>query len=296
MRGAVGVAERLKISALVTGLVLVGFGTSTPELVTSVNAVLKDVPAIAVGNAVGSNIANILLILGVAALIMPLPAARQSLKRDGPMMAFAAVACLFVTQFYAFGTVTGVAFVVALITYIVRTYRVERREFDSQAALHVAEAARADPRGRALPASLLLAVSGIALVIVGADLMVDGSVVVARALGVSDLVIGLTIVAIGTSLPELATSVTAALKREADIAVGNVLGSNIFNMLGILGITALVRPFDVPANLVRYDVWIMMVVTALLLAIAWRRGRIERGAAIVFLLLYAGYIAFLGLR
>lgn len=296
VRGAVGIAEKLRVSSLLTGLVLVGFGTSTPELVTSISAIMKDSPAIAVGNVVGSNIANILLILGVAALIMPLPAERKALRRDGPMLAIAALACLLVTEFWAFGRLTGALFVAGLVAYVVYTYRVERRVHDAQAALHDAEAAQVRPLSHNLPLSLAFALGGIGLVIFGANLMVDGSIVLARAMGVSELVIGLTIVAVGTSLPELATSVVAALKKETDIAVGNIVGSNIFNVLGILGVAALVQPFDLPGAEVRQDVWIMIAVTALLLLIVWTRGRLSRLAGFGFLLLYAGYIAFLGLR
>lgn len=296
VRGAVGLAERLRVSALMTGLVLVGFGTSTPELVTSINAILKDSPAIALGNVIGSNIANILLILGLAALIVPLSASREALKRDGPMMAVAAIACLLVTQFSAFGRLTGVLFVAILVAYLVYTYFLERRVYDQQAALHAAETALARPASKSLWLSLSFAVGGIGIVIVGASLTVDGSLTIARALGVSELVIGLTIVAVGTSLPELATSVVAAVKKQTDIAVGNVIGSNIFNMLGILGVSALVRPFDVPGETVRYDAWIMIAATALLLAIVWARSHLNRISGAVFLLFYAVYMVFLAMR
>ena len=296
VRGAVGIARKLKVSPLLTGLVLVGFGTSTPELVTSVNAILKGSPAIAVGNVVGSNIANILFILGLAALITPLTAEHKALKRDGPMMALAALACLFVTQFWAFGRLTGALFVTILTAYVLYVYRVERRVYDAQAALHQAEAELLPPSSRSLWVDLLFAAGGIALLIFGANMLVDGALVTARAMGVSELVIGLTIVAVGTSLPELATSIAAALKKHFDIALGNIVGSNIFNILGILGVTALVRPFDVPEETVRVDVWIMLAVTALLLAAVWRGGRLGRATGLGFMLLYGAYIALLMLR
>jgi len=296
VRGAVGAARRLRVSPLVTGLVLVGFGTSTPELVTSVNAVLKDSAGIAVGNVVGSNIANILLILGLAAVITPLRAEPKAFWRDGPMLGLATLIGCGVMLYGAYNTFIGAVFLVLLASYIVFTYVKERQSFDAQAALHVNEAELATPGPGSLWLSLLMAGAGIALVILGADWMVAGSITIARLLNIPETIIGLTIVAVGTSLPELVTSVVAAVRKESDIAFGNIVGSNIFNILGILGVTALIKPFAVPQNRLTYDAWIMLAVTALLLLLALARGRLSRIEGGFFLLLYGAYLAFLTVR
>ena len=296
VRGAVGVAEKLRVSPLLTGLVLVGFGTSTPELVTSLNAAMKDSPAIAVGNVVGSNIANILLILGLAAVIAPVAADRRALKRDGPMLALATLLCTGAALTGNINRPIGVIFLALLLGYILFTYTRERRVYDAQAALHARETELAQPHTHRWLTSLALSAGGIARVILGAEWMVDGSMAIARAAGVPEVVLGLTIVAVGTSLPELATSVIAAIKRQADIALGNIVGSNIFNILGILGVTALIQPFRLPTGLVTQDVWIMVAATALLLWLVAKNAGLGRGPGVLFLALYAAYLALLGVR
>lgn len=293
VRGAVGAAERMKISPLVTGLVLVGFGTSTPELVTSLSAVFQGSDGIAIGNVVGSNIANILLILGVTAAIASIKADPKAFKRDAPMLTVATAACVFFALNGEFERATGLVFVALLIGYIVFTYLKERETYDRQAQAHAQAAALVEPRPRALWLSIVIAVAGVALVILGANWMVSGSIVIARALGVTETVIGLTIVAIGTSLPELAACVAAAMRRQTDIAFGNIIGSNIFNTLGIVGVTAAVAPISVPPNVLTYDLWILVAATALLLYFAFTDARISRREGAVFLVLYVAYLAFL---
>ncbi|MFP3943492.1 MAG: calcium/sodium antiporter [Alphaproteobacteria bacterium] len=298
VRGAVRLAEFFRVSRLVTGLVLVGFGTSLPEMATSVDAALKGSPGIAVGNVVGSNIANILLILGIAAILMPLRCDRRAFRRDGPMLAGATAAVMAVALGGEIGRLAGALFLAALALYVTAVYRIERRLHDASARLHEGEATLMDVPQLPIPERIRpwpgagMALAGLGLIIWGADLMVSGSVELARALGVSETVIGLSIVAVGTSLPELATSVIAVVKREADIAVGNVMGSNIFNLLGILGVTALVRPIAVPREFLDYDWWILAGVTALLLVFAHTGSRLSRAEGGIFL---GGYALFLGL-
>ncbi|MWD27721.1 calcium/sodium antiporter [Aquicoccus sp. SCR17] len=287
VRGAARSATILGLSPLLIGLTLVGFGTSTPELFTSVQAALRGSPGIAVGNVVGSNICNILLILGVAALIRPVAAAASSFRRDGAVVALVTLACLGVLLSGQIGRWTGAACVALLLGYIVMAYRSDRR---SPAATEpVAEAQGT----MSLGAALLIAAGGLALVVVGAHLLVTGAMALASGLGVSDTLIGLTIVAVGTSLPELITSVMAAIRRQDEIAFGNVLGSNIYNILGILGVTALVEPIAVPPEIMQVDGWVMLAATAALILFAITGQRINRAEGGVLLTGYAAYLAWL---
>ncbi len=286
VRGAVSVASRLGVSPLLIGLTLVGFGTSTPELVTSLQAAFDGLPGIAVGNVVGSNIANVLLILGVAAVITPVAVARAGFGRDGAALAVATLLCVGVILYGALDRWLGGVLIAALATYLVLAYLTDRADTPDAAA---DTAALPGP----LWLALALAVGGIAVTILGARLAVDAAVALALVWGMSETVVGLTIVAVGTSLPELVTSVMAALRREPAIAFGNVVGSNIYNILGILGVTALVRPIAVPAQIAGLDVWVMSGATVALVAavVVWQR--IGRGTGAAFLAAYAGYTAWL---
>lgn len=293
VRGAVGAARALGVSPLLIGLTLVGFGTSTPELVTSLQAAAKGSPGLAVGNIVGSNIANILLILGLAALLRPVSFDPRAFARDGLVLALATLACLGVALYGRLTPAIGIGFLVALATYIVVSWLQERRSppGDPEATRLEAEAAAAAPaRPRVLP-GLALAVAGIVLTIVGARLLVDGAIDVARASGVSETVIGLTIVAVGTSLPELVASLAAALRGRSDVAFGNVVGSNIYNILGILGVTAVLQPLRVPPEIARVDIWVMVAATTLVLA--QRNFRLGRREGLVLLLCYGLYVTVL---
>lgn len=296
VRGAVGLAELLKVSPLFTGLVLVGFGTSTPELVTSLSAALQGSPGIAIGNVIGSNIANILLILGLTAIILPIPADRRSFRRDAPMLAFATLICLTVVETGSVGRLSGALFLLLLSGYLWHTFRTEKLQHDASALQHESQGRLLEPTARSGTISALLGLGGLAGILAGANLLVTASIEMASALGIPDSVIGLTVVAVGTSLPELATSVAAAVKRQTDIALGNIIGSNIFNILGILGATVLVKPIRIPDNVVDFDAWVLLGVTGLLLYYALSEARISRSEGVVFLLLYATYLAFLASR
>lgn len=293
VRGAVGLAQRLGVSSLLIGLTLVGFGTSTPELVTSVLAALAGSPAIAVGNVVGSNIANILLILGLAAVVWPITCAPAAFRRDGTVVAVVTVLCTGVALTGSFGRVTGVVFLALLAGYVIHTYRSERGAPDAAGEMYAGEAGLAEPGPRHAWTAAVTALGGIALTIGGAHLLVGAAIALATSAGVSETVIGLTLVAVGTSLPELATSVIAALRRQPELAVGNILGSNIYNVLGILGVTALVRPLPVPTEILRLDLWVMLAATALLIAFAVTGWRISRREGSVFLAVYLAYLAVL---
>jgi len=293
VRGAVSLAERLGVSRLLIGLTLVGFGTSTPELVTSLQAAAIGAPGIAVGNVIGSNTANILLILGAAALISPLTTAKGAFIRDGTVLVVASALCVGIVLHGHLGRFWGVVFVASLLAYIVFTFLLERRIKDASAMMHEAEAEAAPEGPSRVWLALVLTVGGIALTILGARILVDGAIRLAGAAGVSETIIGLTIVAIGTSLPELVTAVMAALRGQSDIAFGNVVGSNIYNILGILGVTALVTPIPVPVEIAETDIWVMVGATLLFLAFSFTGWRLSRLEGSVFLAGYAAYLAWL---
>lgn len=306
VRGAVQLAERMGVSPLLIGLTLVGFGTSAPELVTSVQGALAGSPGIAVGNVVGSNIANILLILGVAAVIRPIAITSGALKRDGVLVIITAIIFMLIGWFWTLDRFVGAIFVAGLAAYIWFAWRQESQGIDGHtAAFDRAEAGEAAHEGTGLHVrghlrpetnlarvllALSFAVAGLVVVIIGGRLLVDGSIGLARGLGISEAVIGLTIVAVGTSMPELVTSVLAALRRQSEVALGNVLGSNMYNVLGIAGVTAIISPTGVPAQIAGFDTPVMVAVSILLLVVAATGLRISRreGAALL-----AGYVLYI---
>jgi cation:H+ antiporter len=289
VRGGVALAERLGLSKLLIGLTVVAFGTSTPELLVSVNAAQNGTPDIALGNVVGSNIANILLIAGLSALIAPILDWKRTIVRDALVMVFASLALMALTHGAAIGRLEGAVFLGVLITYLAATYWMEQRE--RTRSVYAEEAAEFE--GVALQSPWIaggFVLGGIAALMFGADLLVDGAVSMARLFGVPDAVIGLTLVAIGTSLPELATSIVAALRRHSDVVLGNVIGSNIFNILAILGITAIIAPIPVSERfrLVETPVMLGVAVVTVLLLVALRRWNRVVGAAM--LAAYAVYL------
>ncbi|AUC52002.1 MAG: calcium/sodium antiporter [Sagittula sp.] len=297
VRGAVQAAERIGISPLVIGLTLVGFGTSMPELVTSVQAGLSGSPGIAYGNIVGSNIANILLIAGISALICPVIVARSALRRDAMAMLLVAVLFAVLAVLVPMGRIVGAALVAALVLYIAFVIQQERTGpgggaiHDKSLALAEADPGLAPPHpARHLAIPLLIALGGLVIVVAGGSLLVNGAVALARGFGVSETVIGLTIVAVGTSMPELVTSVIAALKRQGDVAFGNVVGSNIYNILGIGGTTALIAPSQVPSEIAGFDAPLMVGVSVLLVIFAATGLRIARREGAVLVAGYAAYI------
>lgn len=298
VRGAVAVAERLGVSPLMIGLTLVGFGTSTPELVTSVQAALIGSPGIAVGNIVGSNIANILVILGISAMLAPIAVATLALKRDGTFVVITAALLALLPLVGELGRAAGIVFVALLVSYIVYAYLQEKSgapaghtaAYDKGEALDSALPHRGTNSALAMAQSLGIALGGLALVVVGGKVLVDAAVGLARDWGVSETVIGLTIVAVGTSTPELVTSIMAALRKQSDLALGNVLGSNIYNILGIGGITGLIAPTAIPPEIARFDSPVMVGVSVLLMIVAWTGLRIGRREGAVLLAGYGVYI------
>lgn len=310
VRGAASLALRLGVSALVVGLTIVACGTSAPEMAVSVMSALDGNADIAVGNVVGSNIFNIAVILGLAAVICPIACHASFIRRETPIMiVVGALIPLFAWLGARFSgmdvpgvdglmTRSGGALLVALgVGYTWLLYWLSKRENAKVAAefeAGVVPGETADEaKRRPVWADVLYILAGVALLVGGSKLLVDGSIVVARAMGVSDLVIGLTIVAGGTSLPELATSLVAALRKQPDIAVGNVVGSNIFNVLFILGVTALIAPVGVSHDIMVRDVPVMLAVSALCLPIMATGRRISRVEGVLLLVVYGGYLAWL---
>jgi cation:H+ antiporter len=289
VRGSVAIAERFGVSQLVIGLTIVGFGTSTPELLVSLNAALAGSSDIALGNVVGSNTANILLILGLSALVYPIANWDQNVRRDALVALGVAVLTLLLVQFSFIGRLAGLLMVAALGAYLWHIFSSSKL-----AASQITD--KSDPHQQsrlAPPIAIGAIILGLILLVFGADYLVEGATNIARGFGISKAVIGLTIVAVGTSLPELATSVLAALRKHSDVALGNVVGSNIFNILGILGLTALVKPVGVSAGFAGFDVPVMLATTLGLAALLFFAKSIDRRIGAVMIGLYVVYTAVL---
>lgn len=297
IRGATALARQFGVSDLLIGLTLVGFGTSTPELVSSVQAALIGSPGVAVGNVVGSNVANILLILGISALIAPIVVERTAFRRDGLVVLIATLAMIGVSLTGEFGRMAGAGFLAAITLYIVYAFFTERKAPTTpQAEHHIAEAASLPAGPKSLLLDVIMAIAGLALLIIGAKFLVTGAISVAGRLGVSETIIGLTVVAIGTSLPELVTSVMAALRGKSSLALGNVIGSNIYNIFGIMGTTALIHPIAAPVEIIAFDNWVMLGATLLLILFSLTKGKISRIEGGALAAAYGAYIAWLVLH
>lgn len=299
--GAATLARNLGVSPLIVGMVIVGFGTSAPELLVSAVAAWQGNPQLAIGNAVGSNIANVGLVLGITALFSPLTVRSQILKREFPVMFATMVLALVLMLDGELGRLDGIVLIAALVLLIVWTVRIGI----NQRAGH--RAAALDPLSReyekelkervAAPVAAGWLVVGLAILLASSKLLVWGATGIAQHFGISDLVIGLSIVAVGTSLPEVATTIASVLKGEDDIAIGNILGSNMFNMLGVIGIAGLLHPAAFGGELLSRDFPVMFLMAITMLAMVYRRrgsAQIRRYEGGLLLAGYAGYIAILG--
>jgi cation:H+ antiporter len=298
VRGASKLALSFGISPLVVGLTVVSFGTSAPEVAVSVGAVLGGTTDIAIGNVVGSNIFNVLFILGLSALITPLVVNIQLIRQEVPIMIGASLLLLALTLDRQLGLLDSALLFVLLIAYTVFLVRQSRAETQSARDEFAAESrpAAAGAWDSRLPVQLALIAAGLTLLVFGSEWLVSSAIVFAKALGVSDVVIGLTIVAAGTSMPEVATSVMAAVKGERDIAVGNVVGSNTFNILGCLGISGLVAGsggLAIPPSVLNFDIWVMIAVALACLPVFLTGREIARWEGGVFMLYYAAYVVYL---
>ncbi|WP_417496604.1 calcium/sodium antiporter [Maricaulis sp.] len=283
VRGSVGIARRMAVPPLLIGLTVVGFGTSTPELLVSVDAALRGVPDIAVGNIIGSNLANILLIVGVSALVWPIRISGATLRRDTGVMMAATLMLIPVLAPGEIARLSGLVLFAGLVMYLSWAYLRPGE---------VEPTAETDAPPPSNLVSLVWVFAGLIALMAGARMLVDGAVAIARGYGVSEAFIGLTIVAVGTSLPELATSLIAALRRQSEIAIGNIVGSNIFNILGILGVTAMVTPIPVASRFLGFDLPILIVASLVLTGLLVTRPAIGRGIGAIMLASYVAYIWF----
>jgi cation:H+ antiporter len=297
VRGASRLAVSFGVSPLVVGLTVVAFGTSAPEMAVSVGSALTGAPDLAIGNVVGSNIANVLLILGISALITPLLVDEQIIRQEIPIMIGASALLVVMALDGNIGLVESVALFALVIAYTVFLVMQSRR----------ASKAVQDEFETGIPTStwdrhwavqLALIAVGLVLLVVGADWLVDAAVAFARAFGVSDLVIGLTVVAVGTSMPEIATSIIAAIRGQRDIAVGNVVGSNVFNILAVLGAAGVASGVGLPVSEAarNFDLWVMLAVAFACLPIMITGREIARWEGVVFLAYYVAYTAWLVLQ
>ncbi|HMN48342.1 MAG TPA: calcium/sodium antiporter [Ignavibacteriaceae bacterium] len=289
VRGSSNLAIKIGIAPLVVGLTVVSFGTSAPELVVSLKAAISGNGSISLGNIIGSNIANIALILGVAALIRPLKVHANVIMREIPIMIAISVLLLILLIDGEVGFIDGIILVGGLIIYLVVNVILARKEKNAEVDAEFKEGLKSK---FGIPLSIVFIIVGLGLLLFGANLFVQSAVVIAKIFNVSDAIIGLTIVAIGTSLPELITSVVAAYKKEADIAIGNVVGSNIFNILGILGITALVIPIS-SLGISYVDLGVMLFTAIILFPLSRTGFSISRFEGAFLLAGYAGYIYYL---
>jgi cation:H+ antiporter len=288
VRGAVNLSLRLGIPALIVSLTIVAFGTSAPELLVAIQAATQGVSGIAMGNVVGSNIANVLLVLGVPALISTMDTGGSDSRKSFVFMVGLSVLFIALAFTGQFGLWQGLVLLAALALVLGENMYDARRQMQSDDEL-LDDLEGADP---ALPMwkillFLLLGLIGLPL---GANILVDAASEIARNFGVSDTVIGLTLVAIGTSLPELATTVMAAIRKQADVALGNVIGSNLFNLAGIIGVASLVAPISVAPEFLTYDLWVMLGVSVLMAPFVFLGWRLGRRWGIVLLALYASYL------
>lgn len=290
VRGAVNMALKLGIPALIVGLTIVAFGTSAPELLVSITAVLDHTPGIALGNVVGSNTANILLVLGVPALISVIRTDTDDLRKSWVLMMAGSLLFVGLAATGQFGRWQGLVLLAALAAILFDQARDAMKQRKADGGVEEVEGADLSLGWGAILGYLAAGIIGLPL---GAHFLVDGASDIARAAGVSETVIGLTLVAIGTSLPELTTSIMAALKGRADVALGNVIGSNIFNLLAIIGISSQVGRLPVPPELMRLDLWVMLAASLAVAPFLFRRMPITRVAGAVFVLAYAAYLVIL---
>lgn len=282
VRGAARIASHFGVSRLAIGLTVVAYGTSAPEIVASLVAAVEGHTEVTIGNVVGSNIANIGLILGLAAILTPLATASSVLKRELPFMIAVTLLVHGLAFRLVFDRAVGILFLLLLVTGNLVTFLWARSRDGSDSE---------ENQRWSLGSNLAVTAAGLALLLGGAHCLVDGAVTMARALGLSELVVGITLVALGTSLPELATSIVAGLRGESDLIVGNVVGSNIFNLLGALGVSAILRPIEIRRELVGFEFLAMTIFTTLMAVFLLTGRRLTRLEGAVLLVGYCGFIA-----
>ncbi len=292
VRGAVALANHVGVPTLVVGLTVVAFGTSAPELVVSIQATLTDHPNIALGNIFGSNISNILLVMGVSAAIYPIAIDPSIIKRDSPILILLTIIIIiFCWTNYTLEIWEGVVLTISLILYLSYTVLTALKGGKKDTS-HLEEEIKEElPADISNISSLVHIAIGIAMLAYGANILVDGSVQLATMFGISEGVIGLTIVAIGSSAPELATCIIAAYRKHSDIIAGNIIGSNLLNIMAGLGIAAMIKPLSVSDEFFIFDIWFMLAATLVMALIIHLRAKISKTVGLIFVLSYIGYIA-----
>lgn len=296
VRGGVGLARHWNLSPLLIGSTIVAAGTSLPELVVCLEAAFAGRPAIAIGNIIGSNIANVLLILGLVAVVRPMRFERRAFLRDAVFALIAALLVVLVARFWhTIEPWHGIVMLTLLAVYQFRNYRAERAVASASAVMHRRQASMANGATRKPSVNIVMLLVGGATLPFAADLLIRNASALAGHLGISEAVIGLSVLAVGTSLPELATSLSAAVRRQADVAIGNILGSNLFNLFGILGATAVTAGIPVPREVLTLDMWVMLAASAILLPSIYH-GALGRYQGLVFLGAFVAYMTLLYLR
>lgn len=299
VKGAASLAHKQGVSPVIIGLTVVAFGTSAPELVISVLSSISDRSMIAVGNVVGSNICNTTLILGIAALLMPIPADRSVIQRDIPLMLGISLFLVLLSMNDTITRIEGIMLFAGIIAYLAYNYSLwekARTGRNGQAAAIPGGVEKAAVVDSGIKQGILI-LSGIAFVVIGAQVLIDSVVIVMARFGVSEKFVGLTVVALGTSLPELATSVVAALKKEMDISIGNLVGSNVFNILSVIGAAAIVRPITIPGGFIQsgmiVDYGIMLLAGIVMWLLMRKHYMLRRSGGIILIAMYMGYIGYL---
>lgn len=292
VKGAVNLSLRVGIPALIVSLTIVAFGTSAPELLISITAALEGVPGIAMGNVVGSNTANVLLVLGVPALLATMHTSECNSRKSFVQMIAATVLFIGLSFFGVFTWISGLVLLTALAFMLGHTFLEARSHMAGQVTcggsdIEEPEGADPDMPGWKIGLYIALGILGLPL---GADLLLDSAITVARMFDISENVIGLTLIAVGTSLPELATTVMAVLRKQADVALGNVIGSNMFNLLAIIGIASLVSPIPVASQFLEYDLWVMLASSLMLIPFVYFRKDLTRPWGIALTGLYIAYV------
>ena len=295
VRGAARLAAAVGVSPLVIGLTIVAFGTSAPELAVSIRAALVGEADIAFGNVVGSNIFNILVILGLSAAITPLLVAQQLVRLDVPLMVGVTLLTVLFALDANISRVEGVALFAGLIAYTAFLFIQSRRENSAVQQEYEAEFGERPKGAVQLAVNVFWVIAGLGMLTIGSRWLVEGAVALARAIDVSELIIGLTLVSGGTSLPEVATSVVAAIKGERDIAVGNAVGSNIFNLLSVLGLSSIIAPSGIAVDVaaLNFDVWVMLAVAVACLPVFFTGNQIARWEGLMFIGYYVIYLVYL---
>ena len=292
VRGAVSIANRFHVPPLIIGLTIISMGTSAPEFFVSLQAALEGAPGLSVGNAVGSNIANALVVLGLPALVAPIYFIAPGIRRSALFMIAISLGFAFVAVDGMISALDGLIFVIALIVYLLYSIlvasRARQKKLDGK--LNGAMDLEIPDQDDSLIKSIVFLIFGFAGLAMGAKLIVEGALGIAAMWGIGETVVGTTIVALGTTLPEIAATLAASFRREAGMAIGNVIGSNIFNLLGILGVTAMIFPLPVVASLLQFDLWVLLLSSALIAALAFLRRPIGRYFGLLLTISYSTYL------